>query len=114
MKNIIEQIEKKQMTNRFDSYRVGDTVVVSKEIVEGEKRRIQKFEGLIIKVQNARSRQNITVRKIVGKVGVEKTFLVFSHLVKNIEVKQKGKVRRAKLFYLRERKGKRATRVKLR
>ena len=110
--SVIEEIEKKMMKKDLPSVNVGDTVVISQEIVEGKKKRIQKFEGVVIKRQNTRQRTSVTLRKIVDKIGVEKSFMLYSPLVKNIEVTRKGKVRRARLFYLRDRVGKKATRVK--
>ena len=110
--SIIEEIEKKMMKKDLPSVNVGDTVVISQEIVEGKKKRIQKFEGVVIKRQNTRQRTSVTLRKIVDKIGVEKSFMLYLPLVKNIEVTRKGKVRRARLFYLRDRVGKKATRVK--
>ena len=112
MSNIIDQLEKKAMKESLPSYSVGDTVVVSQQIVEGKKSRIQKFEGMLIKKKNAAVRSSITVRKLVDGSGVEKTFLVHSPLITQIEVKKQGKVRRAKLYYIRERIGKKATTVK--
>ncbi len=112
MSQIIEKIEKDQMKKNLPSISVGDTVVVSKEIVEGEKKRIQKFQGLIIKMQNRYSKKTIVVRKFVDKIGVEKSFLIHSPLVKEIKVLKKGKVRRARLYYLRDRLGKKAITVK--
>lgn len=111
-KMIIEEIEKKQMKKNLPTYRPGDTVRVSKVIVEGKKERIQKYEGVIIQTKGERSRQSITVRKIVDKIGVEKSFLIHSELVPKIEILQQGKVRRAKLFYLRDRIGIKARRIK--
>ena len=112
MSRIIEEFENKQKKSRLPSFSVGDTVVVSKEIVEGKKKRIQKFEGLVIKMQNKSVRQTMVVRKLVDNVGVEKSFLVHSPLVKDIKVVNRGKVRRSRLYYLRDRIGKRATKVK--
>ena len=108
----IDQLEKKAMKESLPSYSVGDTVVVSQQIVEGKKSRIQKYEGMVIKKKNAALRSSVTVRKLVDGSGVEKTFLVHSPLIKDIEVKKQGKVRRAKLYYIRERIGKKATTVK--
>ena len=96
----------------FSSVNVGDTVVVHKEISEGKKSRIQRFQGLIIKRTGQFSRSSVTIRKIVDGIGVEKTFLLSSPLIKNIEVVSRGKARRARLNYLRDRKGKAALRVK--
>ena len=112
MSQIIEAIEKKEKKSNLPSISVGDTVIVSKEIVEGKKKRIQKFEGLVIKKQNSNIRATIVLRKFVDKIGVEKSFLIHSPLVKKIDVISKGKVRRAKLYYLRDRLGKSATKVK--
>mgnify|MGYP000206043316 CR=1 FL=1 len=109
----IHKLETEQMKSDLPTLNVGDTVEVSKEILEGKKKRIQKYEGLIIKKHGIRSRQSVTVRKISNGVGVEKTFLIHSPLVVDIKVKSRGKVRRSKLFYLRDRIGKKATRVKL-
>ena len=112
MSVIIDEIEKKQLKSDIPSLSVGDTVVVSKLIVEGKKSRVQKFEGILIKKQNTGIRLSITVRKLVERVGVEKSFLVHSKLVPEIKVLKKGKVRRSKLYYLRDRQGKEATRIK--
>ena len=112
MNKLIEEFEKGQMKNEWPAFSEGDTIVVSKEIVEGKKKRIQKYQGLVIKTQNTRSRKTVTVRKIVQGVGIEKTFLLQSPLVVNLEVVRKGSVRRSKLYYLRDRVGKSATRVK--
>ena len=100
------------MTKELPEINIGDTVVVSQEIVEGKKKRIQKFEGLVIKQQNNRNRTSVTLRKIVDKIGVEKSFKLYSPLIKNIEIKRRGKARRARLFYLRDRLGKSAIRTK--
>ena len=110
--SIIETIEKQMMDKEIPEVNIGDTVVISQEIVEGKKKRIQKFEGLVIKQQNNNQRTSITLRKIVDKIGVEKSFKIYSPLVKNIEITRRGKVRRARLFYLRDRLGKSATRTK--
>ena len=110
--SVIEQYEKEMMSKELPAINIGDTVVVSQEIIEGKKTRIQKFEGLVIKQQNNRHRTSITLRKIVDKIGVEKSFKLYSPLVKEIEVTRRGKARRARLFYLRDRLGKSATRTK--
>jgi large subunit ribosomal protein L19 len=106
--------ENEQVNADLEVPRVGDTVAVSSLITEGKKQRIQKFQGIVIKVQGKASRLSITVRKIIDKIGAEKTFLVYSNLVKNIEIVKKGKVRRARLNYLRDRLGAKATKVKTR
>jgi len=109
----IEEFEKSQIAqNEFPEVSVGDTVIVHKEISEGKKTRIQRFQGLIIKKTGQHSRVSITLRKIVDGIGVEKSFLTSSPLLKNIEVVSRGKGRRARLNYLRDRKGKAALRVK--
>jgi large subunit ribosomal protein L19 len=98
--------------NDYPEVTVGDTVIVHKEISEGKKTRIQRFQGLIIKKTGQYSRKSITIRKIVDGIGVEKSFIMASPLLKNIELVSKGKGRRARLHYLRDRKGKAALRVK--
>ena len=113
MSQYIEEFEKSQVGEAaYPEARVGDTVIIHKEISEGKKTRIQRFQGLIIKKCGTRSRLSVTVRKIVDGIGVEKTFLVFSPLVK-VELVKKGKAREARLYYLRKRKGKAALRVKV-
>lgn len=113
MSHYIDEFEKSQCcSNDYPDVRVGDTVIVHKEINEGKKARVQRFQGLIIKKTGIYSRESITLRKIVDKIGVEKTFLIASPLVKNIELVSRGKGRRARLNYLRDRKGKAALRVK--
>ncbi len=92
---------------------VGDTVAVHTEIIEGKKTRIQVFEGIVIAIKNRGNGKSFTVRKIAaGGIGVEKIFPVLMPAIKKIVVKRKGKVRRAKLYYLRDRVGKRAVKVK--
>ncbi len=95
----------------ISEFRVGDTVKVTVRVVEGEKERLQAFEGVVIKRNNAGSSTNFTVRRIASGVGVERTFPVFSPRVEKVEVVRLGKVRRAKLYYLRGRTGK-AARIK--
>lgn len=109
---LIQDIEKSQMKPNVQKVNVGDKVRVSKLIVEGKKKRIQNYEGLIIKNQHSLSRESITVRKMVDGIGVEKSFLLHSPLVTEIKVVKRGKVRRARLNYLRNRVGSKATRVK--
>lgn len=113
MNNIIAEIEKKQKKTNLPSINIGDTVIVSKEITEGKKSRIQKTEGIVVKKQGGNSsRASIVVRKLVDSIGMEKSFLIHSPLITSIEVTRRGKVRRARLFYLRDRIGKKATRIK--
>ena len=103
MKDIIKSIEDAQLKPEVDSFRVGDTVRV-----EGSRERIQVFEGTVIKRQNGGAKETFTVRKFSNGVGVEKTWPLHSPIVTKIQVVRKGKVRRAKLYYLRERIGKKA------
>lgn len=104
IKSITEEFEKKDIPE----FSVGDTVVVSIKIKEGDKERIQNFEGFVLKRQNGGISETFTVRKISSGVGVEKTFPLHSPLVQKIEVVRKGNVRRAKINYMRERTGKAA------
>ena len=108
MKDIIKSIEDAQLKPEVDSFRVGDTVRVSAKVVEGSRERIQVFEGTVIKRQNGGAKETFTVRKFSNGVGVEKTWPLHSPIVTKIQVVRKGKVRRAKLYYLRDRIGKRA------
>ena len=96
------------MKDTVENFNIGDTVKVSVRIKEGDKERIQIFQGTVIKRQNAGLNETFTVRKISSGVGVERTFPVHSPKVAKIEVTRKGKVRRAKLYYLRDRVGKAA------
>ncbi len=110
---IIEQIEKSYMKEEsLPDVRVGDTVAVSTYIIEGKKKRLQKYEGIVIKIQGTLSRRSLTVRKIIDGVGVEKSFLFHSPILSEIKILKQGKVRRARLHYLRQRVGVKATRVK--
>ena len=106
--DIIKSIEHEQMKNKIPDLRVGNTVKVHVRVKEGNRERIQVFEGTIIKVQGGGVNQTFTVRRIASGVGVEKTFLVHSPAVEKVEVTRVGKARRAKLFYLRDRVGKSA------
>lgn len=106
--NIIKEIEKEQMKQEPPKFNVGDTVKVHLKIVEGKRERIQIFEGLVIKKQNGGVSENFTVRKISSGVGVEKTLPLHSPKILDVEVVRKGKVRRAKLYYIRDRVGKKA------
>jgi large subunit ribosomal protein L19 len=107
----IEQLEKEQMRMDVPDFRAGDTVKVHVKIKEGEKERIQVFEGIVIRKRQGASRASFTVRKVSYGVGVERIFPTHSPAIDHIEVIQKGKVRRAKLYYLRGLKGK-AARIK--
>ena len=106
--DIIKAIEHEQLKAKIPDLKVGNTVKVHVRIKEGNKERIQIFEGIIIKVQRAGVNKTFTVRKISYGVGVEKTFLIHSPLVEKVELVRVGKARRAKLFYLRDRVGKSA------
>ena len=106
--DIIKAIENEQLKAEVPEFKVGDLVKVHVKIKEGNRERIQIFEGIVIKRQNASSNETFTVRKISYGVGVERTFLVHSKLVEKIEVVRHSKIRRAKLYYLRSRVGKAA------
>ena len=106
MNNIIKEIEAAQLKENVTDFAVGDTVKVYGKIKEGNRERIQVFEGTVIKRQGGSNRETFTVRKNSNGVGVEKTWPLHSPNVEKIEVVRRGKVRRAKLFYLRERVGK--------
>lgn len=108
MNEIIKQIEEEQLKTEVPQFRVGDTVRVHAKIKEGEKERIQVFEGVVLKKQGGSSRATFTVRKNSNGVGVEKTWPLHSPSVEKVVVVRRGKVRRAKLNYLRGRIGKRA------
>ena len=106
--NVIRDLEREAMKKEIPSFNVGDTVRVSVRISEGKRDRLQVFEGLVIKKQGGGISERFTVRKLSSGVGVEKTFPVHSPKVELIEVVRRGKVRRARLFYIRDRVGKSA------
>jgi large subunit ribosomal protein L19 len=106
--NIIKALEAEQLKSDITPFNVGDTVKVHIRIVEGKNSRIQIFEGTVLKRQNGSVNETFTVRKVSNGIGVEKTFPIHSPKLEKIEVVRKGKVRRAKLFYLRDRVGKAA------
>ncbi|GAA0176911.1 50S ribosomal protein L19 [Clostridium sediminicola] len=108
MLDIIKEIEKKHVKQELPQFNVGDTVKVDVRIKEGNKERIQVFEGTVIKKQNGGVRETFTVRRVAYGTGVERTFPINSPLVEGVKVVRRGKVRRAKLFYLRDRVGKAA------
>lgn len=108
MNEIIREIEKEQLKEHVDNFRVGDTVRVHGKIKEGNRERVQIFEGTVLKIQGGSNRKTFTVRKISNGVGVEKTWPMHSPNVEKVEVVRAGKVRRAKLYYLRDRVGKKA------
>ena len=108
MKGLIEAIEKENMKENVPVFNVGDTVRVSVKVIEGTRERIQVFEGVVIAKKNGGVRETFTVRRISYGVGVERTFPLHSPKITDIKVVRKGKVRRAKLYYLRGRTGKAA------
>ncbi len=108
MNDIIREIEAEQLKENVDDFNVGDTVKVYGKIKEGNRERIQVFEGTVLKIQGGGNRTTFTVRKISNGVGVEKTWPMHSPNVERVEVVRRGKVRRAKLNYLRDRFGKKA------
>ncbi|MBO8462352.1 MAG: 50S ribosomal protein L19 [Firmicutes bacterium] len=108
MNDIIRSIENAQLKENVTEFRVGDTVKVHAKVKEGNRERIQVFEGVVLKRQNGGARETFTVRKSSNGIGVEKTWPLHSPIVDKIEVVRRGKVRRAKLNYLRDRVGKAA------
>jgi len=108
MLDIIRAIELEQIRTDLPDFNVGDTVKVHIKVSEGNKERIQVFEGTVLKRQNGGLRESFTVRRVASGVGVEKTFPVNAPVIEKIEIVRLGKVRRAKLFYLRDRVGKSA------
>ena len=109
MSNLLDLVKSKQMRADLPEMHPGDTVRVHARIVEGNKERVQVFEGVIIRLRRAQNASSITVRRIShGSIGVERTFLLHSPRIDRFEVVRRGKVRRAKLYYLRERQGKSA------
>ncbi len=105
---IIQQLEAEQMNKEVPEFAPGDTVVVQVKVVEGSRTRLQAFEGVVLGKRNRGVNSAFTVRKISHGVGVERTFQTYSTTVDSIEVKRRGDVRQAKLYYLRERSGKSA------
>ena len=108
---VIKEIESKYFKKEVPKFNVGDLVVVGVKIIEGNKERIQNFEGIVIGRKGSGARETFKVRKIVQGIGVEKTFPVHSTKIASIKVIKSGKVKRAKLFYLRDRVGSLATKV---
>ena len=111
--NLIEEFENEQLKKQLPEIYVGDTVKVGVKITEGNKERVQPYEGVVIAKRHGGINQTITVRRIFQGIGVERVFMLHSPQVATLKVERRGKVRRAKLFYLRDRVGK-ATRVKQR
>ena len=106
--NIIDQIEKEQLRNDLTSFNIGDTVKVMVKVKEGEKERIQAYEGVVIAKKGSSIRETFTVRRVSFGIGIERTFPLHSPKIENIIVVRKGKVRRAKIYYLRNLSGKAA------
>lgn len=111
MSNIIKQLEAEQMNRKVPDFRPGDTVVVQVKVREGSRERLQAFEGVVIARRNRGLNSAFTVRKISHGEGVERVFQTYSTAIKSIKVKRRGDVRRAKLYYLRDLRGK-AARIK--
>ena len=111
MSNIIQQLEQEQMGREIPAFYPGDTLVVQVRVKEGERERLQAFEGVVIAVRNRGLNSAFTVRKISSGVGVERVFQTYSKLISEITVKRRGDVRQSKLYYLRELSGK-AARIK--
>ena len=106
--NLIEMLEKEQMRGDIPDFKAGDTVKVYVRIIEGQKERIQVFEGVVIRKRRGESRASFTVRKVSYGVGVERTFPLHSPVIDRIEVMARGRVRRSRLYYLRNLRGKKA------
>ncbi|MDD5475201.1 MAG: 50S ribosomal protein L19 [Syntrophales bacterium] len=106
--NVLDMIEKEQMRTDIPGFKPGDTVKVHVRIVEGQKERIQVFQGTVIRKRAGQNRATFTVRKISSGVGVERTFPIHSPVIDKIELLMKGRVRRSRLYYLRNLKGKKA------
>jgi large subunit ribosomal protein L19 len=112
--DLIQQLEKEEvarLAKKVPDFKAGDTVVVNVNVVEGDRKRVQAFEGVVIARRNRGLNSAFTVRKVSSGGGVERTFQTYSPLIASIELKRKGDVRRSKLYYLRERSGK-AARIK--
>jgi len=109
--NLIETLEKEEIARlgkKIPAFAPGDTVIVSVNVVEGERKRVQAFEGVVISKRNRGLNSNFIVRKVSAGEGVERTFQTYSPIIASIELKRRGSVRRAKLYYLRDRSGKSA------
>ena len=106
--NIIDQIEKEQLRSDITPFNIGDTVRVMVKVVEGDKERIQAYEGVVIAKKGSSIRETFTVRRVSFGIGVERTFPIHSPRIDKIIVIRKGKVRRAKIYYIRKRSGKAA------
>ncbi len=114
MNALLKKIESDYLKEEIENVEVGDSVKVGVKIIEGSKERIQKFDGIVISIKGNGLNKNITVRKISFGIGVEKTIPLHSPRVASIEIVKKAKVRRAKLYFLRDREGRQATKLKSR
>ena len=114
MNALLKKIESDYLKEEIENVEVGDSVKVGVKIIEGSKERIQKFDGIVISIKGDGLNKNITVRKISFGIGVEKTIPLHSPRVASIEIVKKAKVRRAKLYFLRDREGRQATKLKSR
>ena len=108
MSNIIQTLEKERMTRKVPDFKPGDTVVVQVKVVEGDRERVQAYEGVVIAISRRGLNSSFTVRKISHGEGVERVFQTYSPAISDITIRRRGQVRRAKLYYLRERSGKAA------
>jgi large subunit ribosomal protein L19 len=108
MANIIQQIESERMKRKVPAFRPGDTVVVQVKVVEGDRERVQAYEGIVIAKSNRGFNSSFTVRKVSHGEGVERVFQTYSPSISDIQVKRRGSVRRAKLYFLRDLSGKAA------
>ncbi len=106
--DLIKMLEDEQLRSDLPTFNVGDTVQVHYKVIEGTRERIQVYEGTVIKIQGGGARETFTARRISYGVGVERTFPIHSPRIEKLIVTRRGKVRRAKLYYLRDRQGKRA------
>jgi large subunit ribosomal protein L19 len=106
--NVIEMLEKEQMRGDIPDFKSGDTVKVYVRIIEGQKQRIQAYEGIVIRKRRGDCRSSFTVRKISYGIGVERTFPIHSPIIDRIEVVSRGRVRRSRIYYLRKLRGKKA------
>lgn len=105
-------VEKEYLKTEIPIFNTGDTIKVYSKVVEGEKERIQMFEGIVLRKSHGGLRETFTVRKMSGRIGVERIFLLHSPQIKEIKIVSRGKVRRAKLYYLRDKIGKEGIRIK--
>ncbi len=108
MHKIIDELNKEQMTRKLPDFAPGDTIIVNVKVKEGTRERLQAFEGVVIAIRNRGLNSAFTVRKISHGIGVERVFQTYSPMIESIKVKRRGAVRRAKLYYLRDREGKAA------